>query len=544
MALLLNRCRDMGKHVESFLRNFTLIFIYWWKIGHFTLLSQVMKMKAREENPKKSDSDPYRIEVYQNSRILNFIYKKRKIPLFLTCLILGALIFLPFEIGFSLFENAFSLPLPAEKNIGWIIDYTHWSHLAVNALILYAAFFVFRDISKMFSMLDNVIDKKKMPPSEYEKYIEEKKRFIRGEDNYRKYIIIPMIIGSLAAFYYAFIYQFFQRTTVIWHDGNYILGLITYTIELVAFLGIIAPLIMWRVFATISVMRDICDKKDDEGNSIFNLKPVSPDKAAGLKILGDISLKMSILGIVPMLMVIVGIWNLELTDAVIYTVPIYCIIIILLFFLPLSKAHSAMRNAKNEILGALSKEHNIIYEKFKKKLDKKGPTVDEISLRDMEGIDSLYQKATKMPVWPFDITIIRNFTVSILVPLILVFGKQIVALDYFSSEPEAADNIIFLIADAGEDKNIIINEQEIFNGNYSGNDAVRFEWDFDGNGIYDWQRNLTVEWPLDVDTIPRYQAKYTYEEIGRYIAVFKVTDVNGQFDTDTINVTVNEPLPK
>ncbi len=54
-----------------------------------------------------------------------------------------------------------------------------------------------------------------------------------------------------------------------------------------------------------------------------------------------------------------------------------------------------------------------------------------------------------------------------------------------------------------------------------------FEWDFDGDGIFDWHSATTGA------------ATYTYPGEGNYKAVFRVTDINGTSDTDEILIKVH-----
>ncbi len=58
-------------------------------------------------------------------------------------------------------------------------------------------------------------------------------------------------------------------------------------------------------------------------------------------------------------------------------------------------------------------------------------------------------------------------------------------------------------------------------------EIVKYEWDFDGNGIYEWS---STESGL---------TKYTYNNPGEFNAVFRVTDNHGAQVTDSLYVTVN-----
>jgi len=89
-------------------------------------------------------------------------------------------------------------------------------------------------------------------------------------------------------------------------------------------------------------------------------------------------------------------------------------------------------------------------------------------------------------------------------------------------------------AEGGKDKTGAVAEEVHVYGNGTDVDGfiVRYEWDFDGNGAFDTSSTTTGE------------ATWTYQAVGIYYAVFKVTDNDGAQDNDTVKVTIlegNEP---
>ena len=89
------------------------------------------------------------------------------------------------------------------------------------------------------------------------------------------------------------------------------------------------------------------------------------------------------------------------------------------------------------------------------------------------------------------------------------------------------------VADAGSDGvvQVLVDEPLVFRG--AGNDpdgeVVLFEWDFEGDGTFDWSSNLVqpVTW--------------TYTRPGLYNAVLRVTDDEGATDEDSREVDVERP---
>ncbi len=64
-------------------------------------------------------------------------------------------------------------------------------------------------------------------------------------------------------------------------------------------------------------------------------------------------------------------------------------------------------------------------------------------------------------------------------------------------------------------------------GSSNGN-VVLYEWDFDGNGTYDWSS------PLSGDT------DHIYDEPGFYVATLRVTDATGASDTASVGICATE----
>ena len=79
-----------------------------------------------------------------------------------------------------------------------------------------------------------------------------------------------------------------------------------------------------------------------------------------------------------------------------------------------------------------------------------------------------------------------------------------------------------------------VNEEIIFNGTGEDSDGwiILFEWNFDGDGAYDWHSNTTGT------------TGFAYNKSGVFNAVFRVTDNDYDFDTDSVLVTINSKEDK
>ena len=87
-------------------------------------------------------------------------------------------------------------------------------------------------------------------------------------------------------------------------------------------------------------------------------------------------------------------------------------------------------------------------------------------------------------------------------------------------------------ADAGDDQVILLGEEVHFEGIGDDPDGeiLFYEWDFDGDGSFDWSSFETAA----VD--------HEYEALGTYTAFFRVTDEGGLFAQDNCTITVTEEI--
>jgi subtilisin family serine protease len=84
------------------------------------------------------------------------------------------------------------------------------------------------------------------------------------------------------------------------------------------------------------------------------------------------------------------------------------------------------------------------------------------------------------------------------------------------------------VADAGENKTVKVNETVYFNGVGTDEDGkvVNYEWDFESDGTWDFANSVSG------------YAEHRYETVGIYNATLRVTDDNGETDSDHAKVTV------
>ncbi len=104
------------------------------------------------------------------------------------------------------------------------------------------------------------------------------------------------------------------------------------------------------------------------------------------------------------------------------------ILTIVLFIYPLRAPHKIMSEAKEDIQSKLSREHNEVYNKMVDDLNTKREAINDERFREIEQINILYERAEKMPVWPFDLEIIGWLLGIIILPLTFIVIEQLLVV--------------------------------------------------------------------------------------------------------------------
>lgn len=149
---------------------------------------------------------------------------------------------------------------------------------------------------------------------------------------------------------------------------------------------------------------------------------LNPDKVGGLRPLGQFSLGLDIAFALPSFVVFfyltqgVSIVN----PIVVVTLLLYTIILIVVFFIPLSAAHDSMLKAKE-------RAHNQVNEIFKEinsKISTRNKRFNFKHIKSLQDVYFLYEQVSKMAVWPLNIDIILKFIATSSFPIV---GSLIVA---------------------------------------------------------------------------------------------------------------------
>lgn len=168
-----------------------------------------------------------------------------------------------------------------------------------------------------------------------------------------------------------------------------------------------------KIIVGIMILREYC-KKFVTADKIM---PLNPDKTGGLSILGRLALELDTALAIPALLIPVYlIAGVPLKNPVVIgLIILYTAGLAVVFFLPLSSAHDAMLEAKERELLKIDGK----FRKIHAKTSAHKEILDPKLLEELRSIYFLYEKVSKMVVWPLDISLILKYLFTVLFPIII-----------------------------------------------------------------------------------------------------------------------------
>ncbi len=163
-------------------------------------------------------------------------------------------------------------------------------------------------------------------------------------------------------------------------------------------------------------------------SKLLRIEPLNPDGAGGLSKLGNLAGRID-LALLPSVIFLVYwyvVWDMN--PGYIGAIIIAIILTPVFFFFPLWGLHKAMDKAKRAELELLSEQFNKHALTMKQGINIKKHVETPEALRAQEVLERvilLHQRASRMPVWPFDhITLTRVFLYVVL-PVATIVIKNI-----------------------------------------------------------------------------------------------------------------------
>lgn len=164
------------------------------------------------------------------------------------------------------------------------------------------------------------------------------------------------------------------------------------------------------------------------------IQPLHPDNCGGLSPLGRLSMKLNcgvfLFGIISLLAVGVNVklWELPYYHYLnIMIVGAYFVGSFILFFMPLFSAHSKMKSAKDATIQIISDYHSEKNRQILALLHDKGQLTKQMK-EEIDALHEIYERAAKMPVYPFNFKTVTTYLGSIITPVIIFAIQRMIEL--------------------------------------------------------------------------------------------------------------------
>ena len=158
----------------------------------------------------------------------------------------------------------------------------------------------------------------------------------------------------------------------------------------------------------------------------LEIVPLAPDGKGGLAPIGDLSYALTLTISCGMLLLVSWLVLFGIDLQMVIGFPLYILALTALFFLPLQSVHLAMKRAKDLEIRRIAGLFRLDYSELPEVRDLQEVQKDEHrhqSLRDrieyLADLDRLFRRVETMSVWPFNVTMLRQFFSLILVPMLL-----------------------------------------------------------------------------------------------------------------------------
>jgi hypothetical protein len=229
--------------------------------------------------------------------------------------------------------------------------------------------------------------------------------------------VLAVAAGLFEAGYVLLIFRGFSILT--WETANPILIVTAQAIRAVIFYMLVF-IVVRQAFMIVGLNRFLSEFS-------VAIAPLHPDKAGGLRVLGDYVLKtgffIGVIGLNFGMGLLRLRWNpAELTAEFYISMVLYLILAPLLFFSPLLQIHRQMQSAKKKLLVEIAEQFDLEYHKL---LD--GLRRNELSdggIARVEAIQKIYQIAEGSPAWPFDVEIASKFAAAAMLPVLIPLGIE------------------------------------------------------------------------------------------------------------------------
>lgn len=357
-------------------------------------------------------------DVYKVNPILNIFYDN-PIPnrrfAFINCFIFSYSIYLLYFLS-NLFQGTL---FDDTVHFMRLENSYHFLFLLIFPSIMVMMRSIYNQLDRSFKSLEAIVKDK----AEYHNRIEKWKKMMTSRRQY-------FLIGGLLSLS---ILDPIYNNIVYWGDPSYYNSAFYYptnflVIVLFNALGLIViGSYIWHVITIVIILRDFCTLK-------LELNPLHPDGAAGLKPVTRITYRMNLLMLMCMsLPILFGFLDASsaFDSALVMSVIVATSLSIIVFVFPLTKAHRLMDERKRETLHTLSLKYQEMNELLMGDLSKKGYTFNKKAAETLDQIQKMYDQVKKMPVWPFNLNYFLRILATIIFPVLLFFGEELVKVTFY-----------------------------------------------------------------------------------------------------------------
>lgn len=360
-------------------------------------------------------------DLYNDNRLLSFLmspgksWGKKLLVIILIFLIFPAISFI-----LSLSNGALYLP---GKTVGMMEDYLYMAYLLLVAPLLLLLLYNVMVKYKLF-IEDSPSFCKINAGTELKTIIDENLHKIRKSKPLQG--TIQFILGMIAVA--SNTYSIINRQGG-WNSLEYPVVFFFVAVHFLIVIGFVLPTIIIRYINLVRFQIQLT--KSLVKFDLLSIKPLSPDGAGGLKSLGKLSLAYTYM-LIPFILTL-GVQYLSweyLTPGFYMGLFGFLPLSIFVFFFPLSVVHHAMDETKRNIMKKLSNKYDELNNGLLEKMENKDWENELISKnKTLEIIDNMYKIAEKMPVWPFNTSILVRFLSFNIFPLVIFFIQMLVNAD-------------------------------------------------------------------------------------------------------------------
>lgn len=371
---------------------------------------------------KLTQTEIFYAQIFNCDPLTFMVRKKFKLPIWLVTILLIIILNLTLIIVANQSNSLYTVG----SKTGLLFDYAWWVYqvTSVPAIILYYLWLPTGVLDVFLGLKNNKVLATSLKPnklsSNFDNFIQ---RFIKFYSHWAW-----ILANAIAVFIFmlALTLPEFRHYNLWVNSGNTIFwvhGVFWYIIFSIGSLAVLKTLLsiywfnkLFREFET-------------------DIRVLHPDKSGGLAVLGNFSVKIGyVIGIIGFTIAI-DFWSHTsyVTRGVSFTNQTSTILGIIgyimfspiVFFATIGTAHSAMQNAKNKSLLAISDQFEIDFYKIDSLLNKSAKELQD-GMDKIEHLQKIHDLISKFPVWPFSVSNIIRFFSSTLSPIIFALLPYIV----------------------------------------------------------------------------------------------------------------------